>query len=109
MCLTRLLNMSCRLFTHLTVLTNKLEPCRPPLDFTEFCEVVQSCSAVSSNGLSYPTGPLSRAGPVNEYPADGFSISFGPVGECCDADCVVPTTSMEIIVGSSSSFETSIY
>ena len=90
-------------------LANKLALCWTPPGFTEFCEVDQSCSAVSSDGLIYPAGSLSRAGPVNEYPADGFSISPGPVGECCDADCVVPIASVEIIIGSSSSLETSIY
>ena len=36
-------------------------------------------------------------------------ISPSPVAECCDAGCVVPTVSVEIIVGSSFSHETSIY
>ena len=89
-------------------LANKLALWRPPPGFTEFCEVDQLCSAVSSDGLIYPAESLSRAGPANEYPADGFSISPGPFGECCDVDCDVPTTSVENIVGSSSSFETSI-
>ena len=97
-------------FVHpLNRLANKLAPCRPPPGFTEFCEVDQSCSAVCSDGLIYPAGSLSRAGLVNEYPADGFSIPPGPVGECCDADSVVPTTSVENIVGYSFSLETSIY
>ena len=63
-------------------LANRLALCRPPPGFTEFCEV-KSCSAVSSDGLIYPAGFLPRAGPVNEYSTDGFSISPGPVGECC--------------------------
>ena len=97
-------------FVHpLNGLANKVAPCRSPLGFTEFCTVDRSCSAVSSDGHIYPVRSLSRAGPVNEYTADGFSISLGPVGECCDADCVVPNTLVEIIVGSSSSLETSIY
>ena len=90
-------------------LAKKLALCRLPSGFTEFCEVDQSCSAVSSDGLIYPTESLSRAGPVNEYPADGFSISPSPVGECCDVACVVTITSVENIVGSLSSLETSIY
>ena len=57
-------------------LANKLALHRPPPGFTELFEVNQSCSAVSSDSLLYPAGSLSRAGPVNEYPADGFSISF---------------------------------
>ena len=61
-------------------LANKLALCRPPPGFTEFCEVDQSCSAISSDGLMYPAGSLSRAGPFNEYLADGFSLSPGPVG-----------------------------
>ena len=36
-------------------------------------------------------------------------ISPSLVGECCDANCNVPTASVEIIVGSLSSLETSIY
>ena len=54
-------------------------------------------------------GYLSHAVPVSEHSANGFTISPGAVGECCDADCVVPTASVEIIVGSSSSLETAIY
>ena len=90
-------------------LANKLAPSRPPQGFTEFREGDQSCSARSRDGLLYPAGSLSRTGPVSEYPVNEFSISPGLVGECCDADCVVPTASVEIIVGSPSSLETSIY
>ena len=94
-------------FVHtLNGLANKLAACRPLLGFTEFCEVDQSCSAVSSDGLIYPAGSLFRVGPVNKYPANGFAIFSGPVGECCDADCVVLTALVEYHVGSSSSLET---
>ena len=51
-------------------LANKLALCRPPPGFTEFCEVDQSCTAVSSDGFMYPAGSLSRAGPVTKYPGD---------------------------------------
>ena len=90
-------------------LANKLAPCRPPPGFTEFREDDQSCSAVGGDELLYSVGYLSRAVPFSEYLANQFMISPSPVAECCDADYVVPTASVEIIVGSSSSHETSIY
>ena len=93
----------------LNSLASKLAPCRPPPGFTEFREGDQSFSAVGGDEQLYSAGSLSRAVPVSEYPANHFMISPSPVAECCDADCVVPTASVEIIVGSSSSHETLIY
>ena len=90
-------------------LANKSAPCRPPPGFTEFREDDQSFSAVGGDELLYSAGSLSRAVPVSKYPANQFVISPSPVAECCDADCVVPNASVKIIVGSSSSHETSIY
>ena len=88
---------------------NKLAPCRPPPGFTEFREGDQSFSAVVGDEQLYSAGSLFRAVPVSEYPANQFMISSSPVAECCDADCVVPTALVKIIVGSSSSHETLIY
>ena len=93
----------------LNSLANKLAPCRPPPGFTEFRAGDQSFSAVGGDEQLYSAGSLSRAVPVSEYPANQFMISPSPVAECCDADCVVPTASVEIIVGFSSSHETLIY